>query len=86
MDIAEKIVLFKPNGKAVKTFDTLPEAQKFCIENRICNGGWVARSLETGEKFYNTKISGRTRSHNDYYRGFNWYVQFKRVVIKKEEI
>ena len=71
MDIAEKIVLFKPNGKAVKTFDTLPEAQKFCIENRICNGGWVARSLETGEKFYNTKISGRTRSHNDYYRGFN---------------
>lgn len=86
MDTAEKIVLFKPDGKAVKAFDTLPEAQKFCKENRICNDGWVARSLETGEKFYNTNLSGRTRSHNDFYRGFNWYVKVKRVVINNEQI
>ena len=86
MKIEEKIVLFKPDGKAVKAFDTLPEAQNFCRDNRICNDGWVARSLETGEKFYNTKLSGRTRSHNDYYRGFNWYVEVKRVVIKEEQI
>ena len=85
MGTAEKIVLFKPNGKAVKAFDTLPEAQKFCVENRICNAGWVAHSLATGEKFYNSKIRGRTRSHNDYYRGFDWYVKVKRVIIKKEQ-
>lgn len=84
MNTVEKIVLYKPNGKAVKLFDTLPEAQEFCKEKRLCNEGWVARSLETGEKFYNTKLSGRTRSHNNYYRGFNWYVKVKHVKIKEE--
>ena len=81
MELAKKIALFDSDENPVKVFDTLAEAQKYCKENRICNTGWVARSLEIGEKFYNSD-NGPTKSHNDQYQGFNWYVQ--RVITIKE--
>lgn len=69
-----RIALFNHNGKPVKSFKNKAEAQNFCVENKICNAGWVSRSLETGEKFYYPQ-SRNSFSHNGY-RGKGWYVKW----------
>jgi hypothetical protein len=80
----KKIALFKPNGKAIKLFDTLAEAQKWCLEHHVCNVGWVKRSLETGEKFYYPSMR-KSRSYNGY-RGAGYYVKWVVIKQKKELI
>jgi hypothetical protein len=61
----KKIALINRSGKPVKLFENKAKAQRFCVENKICNAGWVSRSLETGEKFYYTP-TGVSISHNGY--------------------
>ena len=75
------IALFKPNGKAIQLFETLADAQKWCVEHNICNAGWVSRSLETGEKFYYPS-QRKSTSYNGYI-GAGCYVKW--VVSKKED-
>ena len=72
-----KIVLFNKEGRPVKAFETKAEAQRFCVDNKICNAGWVSRSLDTGEKFYYPQ-SGYSVSHSGYL-GKGWYVRMGRV-------
>ena len=70
----KKIVLFNADGSAVKSFINKAEAQKYCFDNKVCNKGWVSRSLNTGEKFYypQDRVS---RSYNGY-EGKGMYVKW----------
>lgn len=79
----KKIALINRKDKAVKLFKNKAEAQKFCVENGICNAGWVSRSLETGEKFYHTQ-NGVSISHSGY-RGAGMYVKWVWAKVKSEQ-
>lgn len=48
----KKVVLYNTDNTVVKSFENMAQAQKYCAANKICNRGWVSRSLKTGEKFY----------------------------------
>ncbi|MDI7740530.1 hypothetical protein QMK38_00815 [Lysinibacillus fusiformis] len=77
-----KIALLNESGRVVKTFTTPAEAQNYCVENKICNAGWVARSLETGEKFYYPQ--GRPSTIYNGYTGAGMSV--KRYRVKEKDV
>ena len=50
--MGRKIVLYNTDGSVKTSFINEVEAKKYCDSNKICNPGWITRSLNTGEKFY----------------------------------
>lgn len=61
-----KVQILDAQNNVVGTFATQDEAIRYCVANKICNGGWVKRSLKTGERFY-----ADTKPYKDY-RGYNY--------------
>ncbi|AST90957.1 hypothetical protein BC6307_06520 [Sutcliffiella cohnii] len=78
MEKVKAIVLFSRQDKPRKVFKNMAEAQRYCVENMICNQGWVTRSLETGQRFYEAQDGGYTISHNGY-EGHGMYVRWAKV-------
>jgi len=88
MEKVKAIVLFSKQGKPLKVFKNPAEAQRFCVKNMICNQGWVTRSLDTGQKFYEAQDGGYTISHNGY-KGYGMYVKWVKVkpeVLEKRKL
>ena len=73
----KKIALFNKNGELMERFVTQAEAIKFCVDNKICNAGWVTRSLKTGEKFYYPQERKSTIYNG--YQGAGWYVKLDSI-------
>ena len=71
----KKIALYNRDGELVRYFIKQGEAQRYCVENKICNAGWVSRSLKTGEKFYYTK--NRISKSYKGYQGEGMYVKWE---------
>lgn len=46
------IQLLSPNGAVVREFANKAEAMRYCMDNKICNKGWVRHSIKTGKPFY----------------------------------
>ncbi|GLC89310.1 hypothetical protein [Lysinibacillus piscis] len=70
----KKIVLFDQTGAEVKSFINQVEAMKHCVDNKICNAGWIRRSLKTGEKFYYPK--GKASKIRNGYQGSGMFVKW----------
>ncbi len=81
MEKVKAIVLFSKQGKPLKVFKNQAEAQRFCVENMICNQGWVTRSLDTGQRFYEAQDGGYTVSHSGY-KGYGMYVKWVKVKLE----
>jgi len=47
-----RYTLFDNVNNTIEEFATQAECIKYCVTNKICNAGWVKRSIKTGERFY----------------------------------
>ena len=70
-------VLVSVNGEELITSNKKSDIVKYAIAHNICNGGWVNRSIKTGEKFYIDENGKNTLPKNSKYNGVGYFVAVK---------
>ncbi|MDQ0999771.1 hypothetical protein QFZ28_000171 [Neobacillus niacini] len=55
------IQLLNAQNQVVREFENLKACREYCVANKICNEGWVKRSVKTGERIYQD-----TKPYKDY--------------------